>query len=533
MKKPTLKAPKLKAPDLSSVAGGSRTGQSLLAGAAILAVVFGVAELRSPVTPTTGATGKLTSTQVERTALVCPPPLQGAVGSTTLTLFTPPGGTAQGGTGVLNDVTPQSVVAAQAPAQPATAPSGTASGAPAAADARVTLAKPGVPTAGPAANNDTAPGTFAVGTGALAPGFTVTQTTSSEQGSPALSGARCTPTGTSFWFSGASTAGDRVDYVTLVNADTLPAVVDLRLYGDKGLIDNELATGIAVAPGTSQQILLSGLSKGQVNDLAVHVVARSGRVGAGLHARDGGKGSDWLEPSADPAATVTVPGVPADLTAAHLVVATDSADDADLKVQLSGKNGWFTPADHETLHVKAGMTATLDFDVSKLAHEGATAVRLTPTDPAHATPVVAGLRVDRNNKGKNEAAWLAGAAPVGTRASIADNRAGQTALMLTATDTDAKVKVTSSAGSNGGTPATKDVDIPAGTTVTVDGIDPAGVNGPYALTVETTTGGPVVAARQLTIPARDYPAFTTQQLRDDRATVQVPQAAGDPGVVLK
>ncbi|RKE19347.1 DUF5719 family protein [Streptomyces sp. TLI_171] len=554
MKKPTLKAPKLKAPDLSSVAGGSRTGQSLLAGVAVLGLVFGVAELRSPVAPEAGATGKRSTAQVERTSLVCPPPLQGAVGSTNLTLFSPEGGTGSAGTGLLGDVTRENVIAAQAPVQPAAGasaapsgqpsaapsgqPSGQASGSPSAApapvvDARVKLDKPGVPATGPAANTDTAPGTFALATGNLAPGFTVTQTTSSEQGGASLSGTRCAPSGTSFWFSGASTDGNRVDYVTLVNADTLPAVVDLRMYGDKGLIENELATGIAVAPGSFKTMLLSGLTKGPVKDLAVHVVTRSGRVGASLHALDGGKGADWLEPSADPAPSVTVPGIPADVTTAHLVVATDSTDDADLKVQLSGKNGWFTPAGKETIHVKAGMTASLDFQFTAETREGASAIRLTPSDAKHATPVVAGLRVDRENKGKTEAAWLSGGSPVGARASVADDRGGQTALLLTAVDSDAKVRVSSSAGASGGTPAAKEVDVPAGTTVTVDGIDPAGLNGPYALTVQTLSGGPVLATRQLTIPSRDVPAFTTQQLRDDHATVEVPQVAADPGVVLR
>ncbi|GLW59265.1 DUF5719 family protein [Kitasatospora phosalacinea] len=563
MKKPTLKAPKLrapklKAPDLSGVAGGSRTGQSLLAGVAVLGLVFGVAELRSPATTAADTGGGRTTAQVERTALVCPPPMQGVTGSTSLTLFSPEGGTGSTGTGLIANANAANVIAAQNPVQPAAdptasaapsgaapsgqpagAPSGQPSGAPAAGqspapvvDALISLAKPGVPATGPANNSDTAPGTFAAATGNLAPGFTATQVTTSENGGTSLSGADCVPSGTSFWFAGASTGPHRVDYVTLVNADTLPAVVDLKMYGAKGLIDNELATGIAVAPGQSQTLLLSSLTKGPVDDLALHVVTRSGRIGAGVHAIDTGKGTDWLEPSADPAPSVTVPGIPDDVTTAHLVVATDSADDADLKVQLSGKNGWFTPAGKESIHVKAGMTAVLDFQFTAETREGASAIRLTPTSPDHPTPVVAGLRVDRENKGKTEATWLSGGSPVGARASVADNRAGQTKLLLTAVDADAKVKVTSSAGANGGTPGSKDVDVPVGTTVTVEGIDPAGANGPYALTVQTVSGGPVLAARQLSAVTKDVPTFTTQQFRDDHATVEVPRVAADPGVVL-
>ncbi|GAA2101754.1 DUF5719 family protein [Kitasatospora saccharophila] len=546
LKAPKLKAPKLKAPDLSAVAGGSRTGQSLLAGVAVLGLVFGVAELRAPATPATD-TGARTTAQVERTALVCPPPMQGVTGSTNLTLFSPEGGTGATGTGRLAEASADNVVAAQNLAQPtagaqpsgspSAAPSEQPSGSPAAVtpalDARVTLDKPGAPATGPAANNDEAPGSFAIATGNLAPGFTATQVTTSENGGTSLSGADCVPSGTSFWFAGASSGANRVDYVTLVNADSLPAVVDLHMYGDKGAIDNELATGIAVAPGQSQRLLLSSYTKGAVDDLALHIVTRSGRIGAGVHASDTGKGTDWLEPSADPAPAVTVPGIPDDVTTAHLVVATDSADDADLKVQLSGKNGWFTPAGKESIHVKAGMTATLDFQFSSENREGASAIRLTPTSQDHPTPIVAGLRVDRENKGKTESTWLSGGSPIGARASIADNRAGQTKLILTAVDTDAKVKVTSSAGASGGTPATKDVDVPAGTTVTVEGIDPQGANGPYALTLQTLGGGPVLATRQLSAVTKDVPTFTTQQFRDDHATVEVPHVAADPGIVLK
>ncbi|MFG2825233.1 DUF5719 family protein [Kitasatospora sp. NPDC048365] len=543
LKAPNLKAPKLKAPDLGSIAGGSRTGQSLLAGAAVLALVFGVAELRSPVAPAAaGRGGGATTTQVERTAVVCPPPTQGLIGSTTYSLYTPVGATASGGTAQLNDVSPQAVAAAMAPpaaASPQPAGSPQASGspqpagspaAPQAAGALVAAAKPGVPATGNATNGESAPGAFAVATGAYAPGFTVGQTTASEQAGPALSGVGCLPSGTSFWFAGASTAGERVDYVTIVNAETVPAVVDVRMYGDKGLIDNELASGIAVAPGSWQSIRLPGLTKGQVNDLAVNVVARSGRIGAGIRALDGPRGADWLQPSADPAAAVTIPGLPGDTATARLVVAAPAEDDADLKVQVSGKNGWFTPAGHETLHVKAGMTTAVDLGQITRGGE-ASAIRLSPSDPAHPTPVVAGLRVDRTNKGKFEAAWISGAAPIGPRASIADNRAGQSQLLLTAVEGEAKVRVSSSAGTGGGTPATKEVQIPAGATVAVEGIDPAGLNGTYGITLETLSGGPVVAARILTVPVKDTPAFTIQPLRDDRSTVRIPTTVDDPGVV--
>ncbi|GAA5000366.1 DUF5719 family protein [Kitasatospora paranensis] len=554
MKKPSIKAPALKAPKLKEslrrpalgggLPGGSRTGQSLLAAAAVLGVVFGLAELRPPAAPTAvGGHGTATTSQVERTAAVCPPPRQGLIGTTTQTLFNPATDAAKG-TGTLTDLAPP----AAAPAPSAAAPSGSASGSPsanpstgasapaggqAAAPARLTLAKPGVPVTGTAPDGD-APATVAGASGAFAPGFSVSQTTSvSDQSRLGLSGVTCEASGTDFWFVGGSTAADRNDYVTLVNADSSPATVDVRLFGDKGELTTEGGTGISMAPGTSQALLLKPMLKDEVADLAVHVVVRGGRVAAGVNAAQQGKGSDWIAASAAPAATQIMPGLPADLTSSRLVVAAPADDDADLKIQVSGKNGWFTPAGKETLHVKAGMVAALD--LGSLNHGEAGAIRISPSDPAHPTPVVATVRVDRSNNGKAEAAWIAAAQPVGKRASIAENRGGgATTLYLTAGGASAaKVRLTASAGSGGGTPATKDVDVPAGTTVAVQGLEPAGLKDVYGITAETLSGGSVFAARMLAVNQKDVPAFTVQAFHDDHSTVTVPFAESDPGLLLR
>ena len=527
MKKPELS---LKRPSL----GGSRTSLSLLSAAGLLALVLGVAELRQPAAPTGPAATAAASAQVERTAVVCPEPRQGLTGSTTITALTPgAGGTATGGTGTVRDVVPPAAAAAPSGSPAASpAPAAPASGAP--VDGRLVLAKPGTPVAVQAAPGDTAPGSSAVASGAFAPGFTVTQTTTvTDLRGQGMSGLTCTPDGTNFWFAGASAAGDRTDYVSLVNASAAPAVVDVRLFGDKGQIENDGGTGITVAPGTSQSVLLSTLTNNTpVADLAVQVVARSGRIGAALHAADGSKGADWVPASVDPAAGVVLPGLPADLSGARLVVFAPGQDDADLKIQLSGPNGWFTPAGFETIHVKAGMVAAED--LQQINRKEVSALRLTPSDPQHAAPVIAGIRVDRANNGKSDAAWLTGSAPIGRRASIADVRPGGAAtLMLTATGDAATVRVTASASTGGGTPASKDVQIPAGATVSLPAPEPAGGNGAYGVTMETVSGGPVVAARMLAVNSKDVPMFTIQALRDDRSYVQVPRAQQDPGVLLR
>ncbi|MFE0458262.1 DUF5719 family protein [Kitasatospora sp. NPDC058965] len=558
-KMPSLSLDRVSAMARTGGPSGGRTGRSLLACVAVLAVVFGVAELRPPAAPTAGAAGAPAAAQVERTAAVCPQPMQGLSGSTQLTAFTPgSGGTAPGGTATVRDITPQAVAAGPAPAQPAAsgsasgapasgapasgsaAPSGSPSGSPAApqaqiSDARVALAKPGTPVSAAAANTDTAAGTFAVATGAYAPGFTVTQTTTvSDQRGMGVSGVTCVPSGTHFWFAGASTTGDRKDYLSLNDAEATAAVVDVHLYGDKGPIDTgDAGTGIKVDPGTSLAVLLSSLTGEQDTDLAVEVTVRSGRLGVYLHASDGSAGSDWIPSSADPAPTVVLPGLPTDLSGARLIVAAPSSqDDADLKIQLSGPNGWFVPAGLESIHVKAGMVSAVD--LKQATHQQVSALRLTPSDPAHATPVLATVRIDRANGNKSDAAWVTGTGPVGKRASVADARGGGTStLLLTATgDGAASVRVTASAGTNGGTPTSKDLDIPAGSTVALPAPEPSGGNGSFGLTVETLKGGPVVAARILALTTKDVPMFTIQTLQDDHSYVQVPPAAPDPGLLV-
>jgi len=95
------------------------------------------------------------------------------------------------------------------------------------------------------------------------------------------------------------------------------------------------------------------------------------------------------------------------------------------------------------------------------------------------------------------------------------------------------VKVTASAGSEGGTAASKTYTIKAGTTQNVDAPVPAGLKGTYALTVETLSGGPVYGSRTLSATEEGVPGFTVQTMPDDRGTVAVPRADQDLSVLQK
>jgi hypothetical protein len=147
--------------------------------------------------------------------------------------------------------------------------------------------------------------------------------------------------------------------------------------------------------------------------------------------------------------------------------------------------------------------------------------------------VVAALRVVRGKGDKQETAFIPATAPVGTRATSADNSDKGTTLALTAPLATATVRVTASAGSDGGTAATKTYTIKSGTTEDVPFPVPSGLKGTYALTVETVSGGPVYASRTLSATESGVPGFTIQTLPNDRGLVAVPKTTQDLSVLQK
>jgi uncharacterized protein DUF5719 len=497
----------------------NRTTVSLIAGTAALAAVTGFATLSSP--QAAGTAGTAAELPVERTSLLCPSPSTSDIAETSYTSFTP----------VTKDAGSGGKAALQAAAQESDGKSKSKSKGKGKKAGKPVLA-PGAP--GKPATGDTsggnAPALVGTAEGAFAPGWTVQETTEVAAGSGrGLQGVNCSAPDTEFWFPGVSTAADRTDYVHLTNPDDSAAVVDIELYGKDGALDSTLGESITVAPHSSDPILLSTLTEEKQENLTVHVNVRSGRVGAAVQALDDKLGGDWLTASTDPSGSLVLPGIPKDATAVRLVAFAPGDSDADLKVQLASPSGLITPAGNETLHIKAGMTAAVD--LGDLTRGEAGSLVLTPTDTA--VPFVAALEVVRGKGAKQETAFIPATAPVTARATVAGNTARGTILSLTAPDGAAQVKVTASAGSEGGTAATKTYTIKSGTTQDVELPVPAGLKGTYALTVERVSGGAVYASRTLLARMDGLPAFTVQTLPDDRGTVAVPDAEQDLSVLQK
>lgn len=497
------------------------TPLSLIAGVVALAAVTGFAALNAPGDAAPAQAKAAARLPVERSSLLCPAPSSSDLAATTYTSFTP-AGKSDGEAGVA-ELKPAAALTAEEATEP---DPGKDKKAVAEADkAVIALKEPGKP-AGAETSKSDAPALVGTATGRLAPGWTAQQTTAVTVGAArGVLGATCTGPGTDFWFPGASTSKARQDYVHLTNPDDSAAVADIELYGPEGPLKSEVGDGITVPAHSSVPMLISTLTTEAVEDVAVHVTTRSGRVGALVRAADDTAGSDWIAPSVDPTGTLVLPGIPADATSVQLVAFAPGEDDADVKVQLLGKNAAFAPAGNDTLHIKSKMTAAIDLRDVTRGEPGS--LRLTPVDARRATPIVAALRVVRGTKSGREVAFIPATGPVGERASVADNRARGSVLSLTAPGATAKVKVTASAGSGGGEPAVKTYTVKGGTTLAVTPPVPSGLKGTYALTVETESGGPVHAARTLSLPEGGVQMFTVQTLADDGGTVAVPTARQD------
>ncbi|MER6733086.1 DUF5719 family protein [Streptomyces puniciscabiei] len=513
----------------------NRTTLSLIAAGTALAAVTAFAAFDGPSASGASAPKAAANLPVQRTSLLCPAPSISDIADTSYTSFTPvtPGtpssGKAQlqaaGGDSADGTGTSQTSQGAKG----AKGSKGSQDGKKTAAQPVLTPKAPGTPVTGDASGAD-APALIGTADGKFAPGWTVQETTEVAAGTGrGLQGVNCTAADTDFWFPGASTAGTRTDYVHLTNPDDSAAVVDIELYGKDGAIKSPLGENLTVPAHASKPILLSTLTDVQQADLTVHVSVRSGRVGATVQALDDKAGGDWLAASADPAGSLVLPGIPKDATDVRLIAFTPGGDDADLKVRLASPDGLITPAGNETLHVKSGMTTTAD--LGEVTRGEAGSLVLTPTDQS--VPVVAALQVVRGKGDKQETAFIPATAPVGTRATSADNSAKGTTLALTAPTATATVKVTASAGSDGGAPTTKTYTIKSGTTEEVAVPAPSGLKGTFALTVETVSGGPVYASRTLSATESGIPGFTVQTLPNDRGMVAVPTTTEDLSVLQK
>ncbi|MEO3754367.1 DUF5719 family protein [Streptomyces sp. B6B3] len=487
---------------------------------------------------------------VERTTLTCPRPTEAESATTWYTGYTPAGESAsdqEAGSANLFPA-PEYVPGTEDPAddgedsdegggdQGGGGEGGDGAGEE--AEPVAALEEPGLPVTVSTERSD-APALFGTAEEALAPGWTVQQTTSVATGAGrGLLGTTCQEPDTAFWFAGASTAETRHDYVHVINPDAAATVVDIELYGPEGRLETDAGQAITVPGGSALPVRLSTLTDEELDDLAVQVTARTGRVGAQVEVVDEELGADWLPPAAVADGPLVLPGIPADATDVRLVAYAPGDEDVTFDVGLAGPSGVITPAGNETVAVRSGELTVLE--LGNLSQGEAGSLVLTPASGSGGGPVAAAVAItaaahdeDGEATGAEELAFVPASASIEQRGSIAGNTADGTGLALTATRGPVEVEVTVSAGSDGGEPFTENHTVDAGTTLAIAPEIPDGTKGRYAITVERVGGdGRLYAARTLSEGGGEQDLMlTVQPFADDRSTVAVPATEEDLAVL--
>jgi hypothetical protein len=369
------------------------------------------------------------------------------------------------------------------------------------------------------------------------------QTTFSRTGDRrGLAAVACPAATTDAWLVGGATSVGRRARLLLLDPTPAAAVVDVVVLGPRGPVDLPSARGVVVAPGGARALQLDALAPG-LDRLAVHVVARRGRVAAVLDDSrlDGATpaGVDDVPVAAPPARHLTVPGVvlpaapPGGTASAVVRLAVPGAEDAVVHLRLAGSPGAGAVRDR-VVTVPAGSVV----DVPLTGQVAGTYAVVADAD----VPIVAGALVriagpaaGPLRRSAADVGWTAAALPLAGDALTALPRpvgygthgrgpaAGITRVTLTAGDADAEV-VVRQVGPRGEPLARSVVHVPArGTTaVTVRA-------GAAAVALRTGAGGPVWAGVAVTAPDPSGPMLSLLPIPAPPAPDQATLAAvADP-----
>lgn len=381
------------------------------------------------------------------------------------------------------------------------------------------------------------PPILAVATGSLAPGFVADQVGRDPRGSGrGLSSTACAPAAADFWFVGGGAIAGRQTRVILVNPDEVAAVVDLVIHGPDGIADAPGGRGLVVPPRERLVVRLDTLVPG-VKATALHVIARSGRVGASVDDDQmtglDSVGSDWIPAAAQPATSLYVPGIlPGNGARVLSIVAPEQ--DATVRIRVIAADGTFAPFDRATVRIGAGSIATLDM----APVIGGVAATLELTSDA---PITAGLRAFFGGaRVQGETAYTAARSPMREPSAVTGLpvRSRTTVrLLLTAPQEAATVDVIVlpyTGDTTASTPlAPTRVTIPAGSLRNVRIATPTGADWFTLVVRPVETSGPVLVAHQVKETSAFGDLVTGYPWLPLRTQVPVPTAANDIAVTVR
>jgi uncharacterized protein DUF5719 len=516
----------------------SRPTLSLLVVLTALLVGLGVATQAPPASPAgpTAASKVTRFVPVARTAVACPDPVVDATSVTQVSMAAP---------GAIDDRAPDrsSTSSGSATLRPQGKKPGPATARLTARGSVVSVlpAAGSTPAPAPADGGTPAGGGALIGTAtrALAPGFAASMLTrSTTDDLRGLSGTACAPPGTSFWFVGSGAIVGQRGRVYLTNTESVPAVVDLTLYGPTGPIEAPSGRGVTIAAGAQEVLKLDALAP-DVTRFGIHVQVRQGRVSAAVRDQQVSgltpRGADWVPAAVAPRRRLVLPGVAVGSGERRLQVLVPGDSDAIVKVRLMGASGGFVPAGLDVVEARAGRVTEIDLE----PYTGTSPVAVSLTADQ---PVTAGLlyRVQgAAGEGTLTDFAYTAAAPALTASApgvvpeLRGTDAGPTvhARVLLAAPGEAvrlQIDVLPPA-----TDPTRSVRIPAGSQVTVDAADLSTAKD-FAVSLRPLSGSdPVMASSEISESDTSGPMVTSSVVVPARYAVRVPSVVADLSTGLR
>ena len=382
------------------------------------------------------------------------------------------------------------------------------------------------------------PAIRAYGEGSLAPGLVADQWGRDPGGrGRGMASTACAPAASEFWFVGGGAIAGRQTRVVLVNPDQTSAIVDVIIHGPDGLIDAPAGRGLVVKGEDRLVVRLDVLAPG-VTATAVHVLARTGRVGASVddEQRTGlaTVGTDWIPQAALPATRVYVPGIVNGPGARVLSIGAPGDDDAVVDIRVIAPDGTFAPAERSRVEVSADAVVTLDM-APVLDRKPAT-LELTSN-----VPIVAGMRQFFGGRNvQDETSFSAGAQPFSGPAAASGlpvRAATDVRLVITAPESDAEVDIVLlpfRGGKDAAVPTdARRIKIDGGTVRYIRLNPPAGIDWYTAVVTPAEGSGPVLVAHRVRERSRFGDLVTGYPWRPLRTEVVVPTAVQDPAIAVR
>jgi hypothetical protein len=314
-----------------------------------------------------------------------------------------------------------------------------------------------------------------------------------------LTATTCTVPSSDSWLVGGSTDDGARLRLLLANPAASAAVVDVEVRGPEGRIRAASGEGVVVPAGGEVPIFVDALAPG-LEQLALHVTTRSGRVRATLHdSRLDGldpAGADDVPVAAPPAKKQMIPGIslvngygksaddPQAPGSTSVRIAVPGAEEAVVRVRLLDAGGAVELPRAAVVSVPAG--GVVDVPVAGIPSGTYTAVIESDV------PVVAGARIGRSGVAgtdpASEFAWAAAARPLAGQGYVMLPPGTRSTLSLAATGKAGRL-VVSEVRRDGSLAEPADIEVPAETSAAVQ-LQPDAV----AVRISEISAGPLGAS---------------------------------------